>query len=213
MSAIRIMIVDNNSEHVETLTAAFENHHDFEILPVVATREDALRSLLTQPDLVILNPEILMNRTLVRFIHTVMVKSPSTRVICISKKRLSDENAVTAVKSGARGHFSISDQPEILRKAVKKVHAGEIWVERRILEKTIAKPMHVPKMLQANAPGLPPLTKREMEILSLVLHGAANREIADTLELSERTVKTHLYHIYRKLKVKNRAKAIALLSD
>lgn len=213
LSAIRIMIMDNNAEHVETLTTAFDNRHDYEIVSVVATREEALKTLSTHPDLVILNPEILMNRTLLRFIHSIAAKSPSTRVICTSEKRPSDEIAVNAVKSGARGYFSISDRPEMLRKAVKAVHAGEIWVERKILEKTIARPMHVPKTLLANSPGLPPLTKREIEILGLVLKGAANGEIADTLGLSERTVKTHLYHVYRKLKVKNRAKAIAMLSE
>jgi DNA-binding CsgD family transcriptional regulator len=72
--------------------------------------------------------------------------------------------------------------------------------------------MLLPETLQTHIPGLPPLTNREMEMLTLVLQGATNREIADKSQISERTVKTHLYRVYRKLKVKSRTKAIALLS-
>jgi len=97
-------------------------------------------------------------------------------------------------------------------KAVRAVHGGEIWAERRILEKAIANPMLLPETLQSHIPGLPPLTNREMEVLTMVLQGASNREIADSSSISERTVKTHLYRVYRKLNVKSRTKAIALLS-
>jgi LuxR family transcriptional regulator of csgAB operon len=97
-------------------------------------------------------------------------------------------------------------------RAVRAVHAGEIWAERRILEKAIAQPMLLPETLQTHVPGLPPLTNREMEMLTMVLQGASNREIANSSSISERTVKTHLYRVYRKLNVKSRTKAIALLS-
>jgi DNA-binding CsgD family transcriptional regulator len=72
--------------------------------------------------------------------------------------------------------------------------------------------MLLPETLQSHIPGLPPLTNREMEVLTMVLQGASNREIADSSSISERTVKTHLYRVYRKLNVKSRTKAIALLS-
>ena len=72
--------------------------------------------------------------------------------------------------------------------------------------------MLLPETLQSHVPGLPPLTNREMEMLTMVLQGATNKEIADTSRISERTVKTHLYRVYRKLRVKSRTKAIALLS-
>jgi DNA-binding CsgD family transcriptional regulator len=67
--------------------------------------------------------------------------------------------------------------------------------------------------LHANLPGLPSLTNRERDMLAQVLKGASNREIAVSSSISERTVKTHLYRVYRKLNVKSRTKAIALLSQ
>jgi DNA-binding CsgD family transcriptional regulator len=67
--------------------------------------------------------------------------------------------------------------------------------------------------IQAHLPSIPSLTNREKEMLAHVLKGASNREIAACSSISERTVKTHLYRVYRKLNVKSRTKAIALLSQ
>ncbi len=206
------MIVDNDAAQVETLRAALNRQEEFEILSVVSARETAIKQLASTPDILILNPEILKQRTLSRFIHSVQIKSPSTRVMSVLKDMPVDDNAISDIKAGIRGYFRISESPDIISKAVRSVHSGEIWAERRILEKAIAKPMLLPETLQSHVPGLPPLTNREMEMLTLVLQGATNREIADTSKISERTVKTHLYRVYRKLKVKSRTKAIALLS-
>ncbi len=211
MSAIRIMIADNDTGEVETLRAAL-NHGDFEILSVVSARETAIKQLSSEPDIILLNPEILKQRTLSRFIHSVQSKSPSTRVVCVLRDAPSEENAIADIKAGIRGFIKTTDQAIIIAKALRSVYGGEIWAERRVLEKAIANPMLLPETLQTHVPGLPPLTNREMEMLTLVLQGATNREIADRSKISERTVKTHLYRVYRKLRVKSRTKAIALLS-
>ena len=211
MSAIRIMIADNDTGQVETLKAAL-NHGDFEILSVVSARETAIKQLSTEPDIILLNPDILKERTLSRFIHSVQSKSPSTRVVYVLKDAPSEENAIADIKAGIRGFVRATDQAIIIAKALRSVYNGQIWAERRVLEKAIANPMLLPETLQSHVPGLPPLTNREMEMLTLVLQGATNREIADTSKISERTVKTHLYRVYRKLRVKSRTKAIALLS-
>ena len=205
------MIADSDAGQVETLRAAL-NHGDFEILSVVSARETAIKQLSIEPDIILLNPEILKQRTLSRFIHSVQSKSPSTRVVCVLKDAPSEENAIADIKAGIRGFIKTTDQAIIIAKALRSVYGGEIWAERRVLEKAIANPMLLPETLQSHVPGLPPLTNREMEMLTLVLQGATNREIADRSKISERTVKTHLYRVYRKLRVKSRTKAIALLS-
>jgi DNA-binding NarL/FixJ family response regulator len=211
VSAIRIMIADNDAGQVEILKAAL-NHGDFEIMSVVTARETAIKQLSIEPDIILLNPEILKQRTLSRFIHSVQSKSPASRVVCVLKDAPSEEDAIADIKAGIRGFIKTTDQAIIIAKALRSVYGGEIWAERRVLEKAIANPMLLPETLQAHVPGLPPLTNREMEMLTLVLQGATNREIADRSKISERTVKTHLYRVYRKLRVKSRTKAIALLS-
>lgn len=192
--------------------AALSKEGKFEVAATATSREAAIKQLSGTPDIVVLDPEVLKGHTLSRFIRSVQTKSPRTRVMYLLAKPLPDEQIITDIKTGIRGYFRISDTPAAISKAVHAVHSGEIWAERRILEKAISKPMLLPETLQANVPGLPPLTNREMEVLTMVLQGASNREIADQNSISERTVKTHLYRVYRKLNVKSRTKAIALLS-
>jgi DNA-binding NarL/FixJ family response regulator len=212
MSVIRIMIAEKVPDQLQALSAALAKYEDIDILSSVSTRETAMKQLSNVPDILLLDPDVLKEHTLSRFIRSVQLKSAHTRVMHLLKKTPVDEDLISNIRTGIRGYIKITDSPAVMIKAVRAVHGGEIWAERRILEKAMSKPMILPETLQAQVPGLSPLTSREMEMLTLVLQGASNREIADKSSISERTVKTHLYRVYRKLKVKSRTKAIALLS-
>jgi len=209
---IRIMIVENDQAELQAVLSAFNKEVDIEVILTVSTRESAIKQLSVTPDVLLLNPDILKGHTLSRFIRSVQTKSPHTRVMYLLGKTTSDEHLITDIKGGIRGYIKSTDAPATMIKALHAVHVGEIWAERRILEKAISKPMILPETIQSQIPGLPPLTNREMEVLTMVLQGASNREIANSNSISERTVKTHLYRVYRKLNVKSRTKAIALLS-
>ena len=206
------MIVNNDQGQIEAVAAALGKQEDIDVISSVTTRETAIKQLSSAPDVMLLSPEILKGHTLSRFIRSVQTKSPHTRVLYLLSSSLSDEMIIADIKSGIRGYVSISDAPSVMSRAIHSVQGGEIWAGRRILEKAISNPMLLPETLQAHIPGLPPLTNREMEVLTMVLQGASNREIANRSSISERTVKTHLYRVYRKLNVKSRTKAIALLS-
>jgi len=206
------MIAENDQAELQAVLSAFNKEVDIEVVSTVSTRESAIKQLSMTPDVLILDPDILKGHTLSRFIRSVQTKSPHTRVMYLLGKTASDEHLITDIKGGIRGYIKSSDTPAAMIKALHAVHVGEIWAERRILEKAISKPMLLPETIQAQIPGLTPLTNREMEVLTMVLQGASNREIANSNSISERTVKTHLYRVYRKLNVKSRTKAIALLS-
>jgi len=212
MSSLRIMVAESNPIQQQALMDVLTKEQDIEVISTVSTRETAIKQLSGYPDILILNPDVLKDHTLSRFIRSVHSKSPRTRIINFLTKTLADDFLISDIRTGIRGYIKNTDLPTILIKAIRAVHEGEIWAERRILEKAISKPIILPETLQTQVPGLPPLTNREVEMLTLVLQGASNREIADRSSISERTVKTHLYRVYRKLKVKSRTKAIALLS-
>jgi DNA-binding NarL/FixJ family response regulator len=206
------MIVNNDQGQIEAVAAALGKQEDIDVISSVTSRETAIKQLSSAPDVMLLSPEILKGHTLSRFIRSVQTKSPHTRVLYLLNSSLPDETIIADIKSGIRGYVSISDAPSVMSRAIHSVQGGEIWAGRRILEKAISNPMLLPETLQAHIPGLPPLTNREMEVLTMVLQGASNKEIANKSSISERTVKTHLYRVYRKLNVKSRTKAIALLS-
>ncbi len=212
MLPIRVMIADNDAAQLQIVSSALSRDGEIEVISAVSTRETAIKQLSSSPDIMVLNPDILKGHTLSRFIRTVQTKSPHTRVLYVVSKTPPDEHIITDIKTGIRGYLRTTDSPATMIKAIRAVQSGEMWAERRILEKAISKPMLLPETLQTQVPGLPPLTSREMEVLTMVLQGASNKEIADRNSISERTVKTHLYRVYRKLNVKSRTKAIALLS-
>ncbi len=206
------MIADNDAAHTQIVVSALSKEPEIDVISTVSTRETAIKQLSGSPDIMVLNPEILKDHTLSRFVRTIQTKSPRTRLLHLVGKTPPDEHIIADIKTGIRGYIKITDSPATMIKAIRSVQAGEIWAERRIMEKAISKPMLLPETLQSQIPGLPPLTSREMEVLTMVLQGASNKEIADRNSISERTVKTHLYRVYRKLNVKSRTKAIALLS-
>lgn len=212
LSEIRIMIAESDPVQQQSLVDALARQDRMAVISTVSTRETAIKQLSVAPDILILNPSVLKEHTLSRFIRSVYTKSPHTRVMQYLINSPTEEVLISDIRTGIRGYIKKNDHPSIMIKAIRAVHEGEIWAERRILEKAISRPMILPETLQMQVPGLPPLTNREVEMLTLVLQGASNREIADKSSISERTVKTHLYRVYRKLKVKSRTKAIALLS-
>jgi DNA-binding NarL/FixJ family response regulator len=213
MASITIMIVESSAVQAENLKSALAKNESIEVISAVSSRETAVKQLANKPDVILLNPEVLKQRTLSRFIRSVQTKSSNSRVLLLLKSMPSDAELIADIKAGVRGYVKLSDPPAVIARAVRSVTTGgEIWAERRVLAMALSRPMLLPETLHSHIPGLPPLTNREMEMLTMVLQGATNKEIAASSSISERTVKTHLYRIYKKLKVKSRTKAIALLS-
>ena len=212
MDVIKVMIVDSDAERMQALANAFGLQKGLKVVATLTKRDAALKQLSTSPDIILLHAAVLQQRPLARFLRSVQTKAPATRVVVMHGELPPDEKLIDDIRSGVRGYLRSADAPALVGKALQAVADGHIWAERRILEKTIARHLLLPETLQAHVPDLQPLTGREMDMLNMVMKGATNREIAEMSNISERTVKTHLYRVYRKLKVKSRAKAIALLS-
>jgi len=212
MSIIRIMVVENEPNQMQAVCAALDQQDSMGIISIVSSRETAIKQLTACPDIILLNPEALQDYSLSRFINSIHSKSSKTRIIHLLQQTPRDEDLIYDIKAGVRGYIRATDPPATMIKAIRAVFNGELWAERRILEKAISNSMLLPEILNVNVPGLAPLTNREKEMLTLVLQGESNKEIAVRSSISERTVKTHLYRVYRKLNVKSRTKAIALLS-
>ncbi len=109
-----------------------------------------------------------------------------------------------ALQRGIRGFFYLDDKVDLILKGIAVVFAGEVWLPRSILTE-IALSREKPDGETARR--LAGLTRREVEILTLVSLGSTNDAIADKLFISRHTVKTHLYNIFRKIHVSNRFQA------
>jgi DNA-binding NarL/FixJ family response regulator len=134
-----------------------------------------------------------------------------TRVIVLTAS--DDKNEfVQAMKLGTSGIVLKQTATELLIKSIRKVHAGEIWLDshttQAVIRQFVANEEPTP---QAPAPTSPvrdrersPLSQREREIVSLVAQGFKNKEMAEKMFISEQTVKNHLHNIFDKLGVSDR---------
>ena len=109
-----------------------------------------------------------------------------------------------AVMRGVRGFFYAQDPLDRFEKGVCAVFDGELWLSREIMTKFILENKRPRRFSRINVTHL---TRRESEILTMVAHGTKNVEIASNLYISPHTVKTHLYNIYKKIRVSNRLEA------
>lgn len=104
--------------------------------------------------------------------------------------------------------FSDTDQDQLVR-GLARLLKGEYWVPRRLLHHFLQKNRRAPSLKRLDIK----LTKRERQILKLIKDGATNSDISDTLEVSEHTVKSHLYNVYKKIGVRNRLEASNWVRD
>jgi DNA-binding NarL/FixJ family response regulator len=111
------------------------------------------------------------------------------------------DDALQACRLGVSGVVLKEMADQLLVPCIRKVHAGERWIERRSLGRALDKLLQREAGERALAQSL---TLRERELVHWVVQGLPNRAIAAQLTISEGTVKIHLHHIYRKLQVPNR---------
>lgn len=104
--------------------------------------------------------------------------------------------------------FTDTDQEQLIR-GLECLLRGEYWVPRRLLHHFLEKNRRAPSIRHIDIK----LTKRERQILRLIKNGATNLDIAAALEVSEHTVKSHLYNVYKKIGVRNRLEASNWVRD
>ena len=123
-----------------------------------------------------------------------------TQIVLLTAE-LDEDEVLEAVRLGVRGVVLKEMAPQMLVECVRKVAAGEQWIERRSLNRALD------RMLRREA-GFrevsPVLTPREIEIVRLVSEGLRNKAIGERLHISEGTVKVHLHNIYEKLGIDGR---------
>ncbi len=121
--------------------------------------------------------------------------------VVLMAERLDDEEVLEAFRLGVEGMLLKELALKMVVQCVRKVLAGEIWLEKRAVSRALDVLLHRENGEREMA-GL--LTPREMEMVRLVALGLRTEEMSSRLDISEGTVKTHLHRVYRKLKVNNR---------
>ncbi len=113
-----------------------------------------------------------------------------------------DDDILRAVSAGAKGYVSEEASAEEFKKAIREVHAGSVWIPRRVLARFIQRVTNSLRRVEPRSETK--ISDREREVLRLLVSGCSNREIANELGIIERTVKAHVAQLLRKVGVTNR---------
>jgi len=204
---VRVVIVHVHRLFREALDAILGREGGVEIVGESAQGPSAIAMIETlRPDVALLEIGV-PGTDGVELISTIKQKSPDTKPLILAGAT-DDAVILAALKAGASGYLSKDATASDLRKAIQGVHQGDAWVERKLIARFLEGDiLAAVETEDANGRGKG-LTAREQEILRLLASGGTNKDIAQSLFISEKTVKTHLSSIFRKLNVTRRLQAV-----
>ena len=200
---IKVLLVEDHPIVREGVTTVLEREHDIDVVGAAGTISDGLR-LMAQldPDVILLDLK-LPDADDVRGVTSF---AGGNRTIVVFTAYEADDDVFRAIRGGARGYLLKGSPAAEIARAVRQVHAGESYLSPRIAAKLVqgvAQPGRRAGLLSA----------RQRGVLRLVAAGQSNRQIAETLSISERTVKFHVTAIFNKLGADNRAQAVAIAAE
>ncbi len=212
---IRVLLVDDFQILIWGIQKLIESDQNIELVGVANTHEQALLAVASQkPDLVLINAAMLENEQ-IELIPEILKYAP-TNILVISGT-LEDELHDLVVIKGARGILNKNDTAQTLLKAIDRIHAGEIWVNRNATSRIlleIAK-ASTPKPKTEEQVKLESLTKKEHKIIQSIVVSSdkSYKVIASELNISEHTLRNHLAAIYGKVGVKSRMELYVFCLD
>jgi len=199
-----VLLADDHPLFREALRELIETDRGFQVVGQANDGREAIRMVTEmRPDLLLL--DLLMpGKSGLETLEDLASMSAPTRTLLLAAE-VADSDIVDALQRGARGVVMKQSASELLFKSMRTVMAGQYWVGRECMGDLIDKMRE-----RASSPAPEPvrptfgLTPREMEIVSTVVSGYANGEIAQKYAISVKTVKHHLTNIFDKLGVANR---------
>jgi NarL family two-component system response regulator LiaR len=196
---IRVLVVDDHAVVREGLRTFLELQDGIEVAGEAADGQEAIAAAEhLGPDVVLMDlvMPVLDGLAAMRALRE---RAPNARVVVLTSF-LDDERLLPALRAGAAGYLLKNAQPQELARAVRAAHAGEAVLDPVVAARLV-------EALGAGEEPLDRLTPRERQVLELIGRGFPNKRIALELEVSEKTVKTHVGHVLDKLGVADRTQA------
>lgn len=189
MPAIRIVLVDDHQIILDGLSTLLDLDPSFDVVASFSHPEKALSFLAIQEPDILLTDYSLPDMNGLDLIRKAKVIRPAMKAALLS---MHDEPAVVreAIKLGVNGYLLKNIQQAELKEAIRKIYGGLIYVSAEITTQLF----HQSNSNQNESA----LTERELEVLKLITKENSNKQIAEHMHISERTVETHRKNIFRK---------------
>ena len=205
--SIRVMIVDDHPLVRSAVRQAI-SAPDVEMVAEAASAEEALQSApAVRPDVLLVDIR-LPGMTGVQLVRELAPRLPDTRIVMLTVSA-ADRDVADAIGYGAVGYLTKDLTPEALLRSVRAAYVGDLAMPRRLAARLLRR--LADRARGAPAPTSDPasehLSARERDVLRLIAEGMSDRQIAEALGISSRTVATHVGSILHKFGVRNRAEA------
>jgi DNA-binding NarL/FixJ family response regulator len=200
----RVVIADDQRMVREGIQLMLSLVGGVEIVALAADGEQAVAAVAEHdPDVVLMDLRMPVCDG-VTATRRIRAAHPRTQIVVLTTFS-DDDEVLAALRAGARGYLTKDAGAEEVERAITRVAAGHAdldpGVQRRLLDL-------LPRQATATGPLPDPLTEREIDVLRLIGDGLSNAEIAAHLRVRESTVKTHVNHLFAKIKVRDRAQAV-----
>lgn len=190
---IRIAIGCHSYLLGEGIKRLFREEKEIDVICIFDEGIDISEILKLDPDIILADFKIFRS-----FPEDFDSSNQSKILLICDRSWISDaeKNIPELLLRGVYGILAPDTDAAVLKKAVKVVYSGELWLDRKLIKNVLCNINTVDKKID--------LTKKEKEIVSLICHGYRNKEIAQKLDISEQTVKSHCNRIFKKVGVSDR---------
>jgi DNA-binding NarL/FixJ family response regulator len=200
----RIFIVDDNPSFVEALKTVLQKYEEFDVVGAASNGEEAIPLLIKyNPNILIVDIEMprVDGPALIR---TVKKDFPDTKVLVVSQSAV-ESRILELIELQIDGHVVKVDPTEQVIEALIEVSKNGRYFSNRLGQKyfDILRERNFAQPPAMNELKVKPISERELEVVKLVALGLTNKEVAQRLDCSENTIKTHKANVMRKIGAKN----------
>jgi DNA-binding NarL/FixJ family response regulator len=208
MGNTTVAFVDDHPVLLSGVCQLFSGSDEFRVVAVGKSAQDVVDIAATsKPDVLVL--DLNMPGRVLEAIATVAGRGQDTRLVAFTASTCID-TAIATLDAGVQGYVLKGSSIEELTEAIRQVKAGETYVTPSLAAKLMER---LRKASRPQSGTVVSFSRREEEVLRLLLRGCTNKEIADALSISDKTVKHYMTVLIQKLQVRNRVEVVLAVKE
>ncbi len=201
---IKVVLAVSSNLYRQSLKDSIKSEEDIKIVQEISYYSELIPVLNNDESHVLFLDLNLQGLKIVEYLNLIREKKSHLKVLLMMNST-ENEKIINALCFGVKGCLNINSTKEQFLQAIRAVHNEEIWADTSLVSRALNKILNSKKNDLNDLQDLKnKLTKQEEKIAQLILKGFSNKEIAKALFITEKTVKTHLGHIFKKLGIKSR---------